>query len=70
MRLALGASGMSRETTVFGVSVLAVVVGLGVLLFGEFIHDRTLVVGGGVVVLVGCGIMTRYVAGLPDTDHS
>ena len=57
---------MNRDATVFGGSIALVVVGLAVLLFGEYGGADALVVGGGVVVLAGVGVGTAYLAWLPE----
>lgn len=55
---------MASESSVFGLSILGVVVGLAVLLWGAEHTNNTYVVGGGLVVLAGVGLMTAYLAGL------
>lgn len=64
----------ARNPLVYGVSVAVTVVGLLVLLLGEATGaTETLVLGGGVVVLVGVGVLTALVATLPsppgDVEH-
>jgi uncharacterized protein YjlB len=49
---------MASDSSVFGLAVLGVVVGLAVLLFGAEEGDNTIVSAGGVVVLAAVGLMT------------
>lgn len=62
---------MASESSVFGLGILGVVVGLAVLLWGAEHGDNTFVTGGGIVVLAGVGLMTAYIAGLegPTEEH-
>ena len=64
MPMADGPPSMPSDSVTTGVSVLLVLVGLLVLLYGEFASMDSLINGGGVVVLVGMGVLTVYIAGL------
>ena len=55
---------MASESSVFGLSVLGVVVGLVVLLWGAEHTNNVVVTAGGVVVLAAVGVMTAYIAGM------
>ena len=59
---------MASESTVFGLSVLGVIVGLAIVLYGEGAAGTTVAVAGGVVVLAGIALMTVYIAGLPEPE--
>ena len=59
---------MASESTVFGVSILAVVVGLAILLYGAEAAGTAVTAAGGVVVLAGIAIMTVYIASLPEPE--
>ena len=63
---------MASESSIFGLAILGVVVGLAVLLYGAEVGDNIIVSGGGVVVLAAVGLMTAYIAGLsePDGEHA
>jgi hypothetical protein len=55
---------MNREASIYGGSFLAVVVGLAILLIGEYAHVRTATYGGGVLVLAAVGLMALTTARL------
>lgn len=55
---------MQRDAFVFGVTVVAVAVGLAVLIAGEAYGIDSAILVGGVVVLLGVGGMTGYLAAL------
>ena len=54
------------DVVAFGTALAFVTAGLVVLLVGEYGGTDAFVVGGGVVVLVGVGIVTAYLAWLPE----
>jgi len=62
---------MASESTVMGLSLAVVVVGLAILLWGTELADYTVVGAGGVVILAGVGLMTVYLARLegPASGH-
>jgi hypothetical protein len=49
---------MQRDTSLFGAMLLGVVVGLGLVLGGEWYQMRSLAYIGGAVVLGAVGVMT------------
>lgn len=51
-----------RESVLFGLMVLGVVVGLAVLVGGEAAHVDSMVYGGGVIVLASVAVMTVAIA--------
>jgi len=55
---------MVSEGAVMGLSLVAVVIGLVVVLFGLEELDYTFVQGGGVVALLGVGAIALYLATL------
>lgn len=55
---------MNREASIYGGSLLGVVVGLAILLAGEYAHVRTAVYGGGILVLAAVGVMSVMTARL------
>ena len=55
---------MASESSVFGVSLAAVVVGLAILLYGAEHTANQITFSGGLVVLVGVGLMTAYLAAM------
>jgi hypothetical protein len=59
---------MASESSVFGLGVLGVVVGLAILLYGAEAAGTTVVAAGGVVVLASVGLMTAYIAAMPEPD--
>jgi uncharacterized membrane protein len=61
---------MASEGTVMGISLLGVVAGLAVLLYGTELGDYTVIGAGGVVVLLGVGLMTAYLSGLEGPAES
>ena len=61
---------MASESTVFGLSVLGVVVGLAILLFGAYTAGNTVVAAGGLVVLAAIGLMTAYIAGMSEPEDA
>ena len=62
---------MASESSVFGLSVLGVLVGLAVLLWGAEHGENTIVAGGGIVVLAAVGLLTVYLSamGEPSEGH-
>lgn len=58
--------GETADAVAFGTGLALVVAGLVVLLVGEYGGTDAFVVGGGVVVLVGVGVTTAYLAWLPE----
>lgn len=62
---------MASESSVFGLSLAAVVVGLAILLFGAYQTENLVTYSGGVVVLAGVALMTLYLARLegPTAEH-
>lgn len=61
---------MASESSVFGLGVLGVIVGLAVLLYGAYIGDNTIVSGGGIVVLAAVGLMTVYLSAMDEPSGS
>lgn len=59
---------MASESTVFGLSAIAIVVGLAVLLFGAYSTTNPVTFGGGVIVLAGIALMTAYIAGMSEPE--
>jgi len=55
---------MASESSVFGLSLLAVVGGLAILLYGAENTANAITFSGGLVVLSGVAIMTVYLAGM------
>lgn len=55
---------MASESSVFGISILAVVVGLAILLYGAEHTANAITFSGGAVVLAGIALMTVYIARL------
>lgn len=55
---------MGREWFAFGLTVVAVAIGLAVLLVGEAYGIGNAVPVGGAVVVVGVGSLTGYIAAL------
>lgn len=61
---------MASESSVFGLGILGVVVGLAVLLYGAEAAGTTVVAAGGAVVLAAVGLMTAYIAGMSEPEGS
>ncbi|QIB74607.1 hypothetical protein GL213_07870 [Halogeometricum borinquense] len=62
---------MNGETVTLGTSMALIFAGLLALLYGEYAGlTVTFVPTGGVVVLVGIGILTAYIARLPESDDT
>lgn len=59
---------MASESAVFGLSVLAVVVGLAILLYGAEHTANLVTFSGGAVVLAGVALMTAYIAAMSYPD--
>ena len=59
---------MASESTVFGLSALAVVVGLAILLYGAYSTTNPITFSGGVVVLAGLALMTAYIAAMSEPE--
>jgi hypothetical protein len=55
-------SGMVKNSSVLWIALGIVVIGLGLLLYGEYIHRSELVWGGGILALVGVAIQTYLIA--------
>ncbi len=55
-------SSMVKNSNVLWVALGIVVIGLGLLLYGEYIHRSELVWGGGMLALVGVAIQTYQIA--------
>lgn len=55
---------MASESSVFGLSLLAVVGGLAILLYGAEHTANPITFSGGAVVLAGIALMTVYIARL------
>ena len=61
---------MASESSVFGLGILGVFVGLAILLYGAEAAGNTVVAAGGVVVLAAIGLMTVYLAGMSEPEGS
>ena len=62
---------LGRNPVAYVVSFVAVVVGLLILLFAEYLGvGRPVVVSGGVVALAGVAVLTAAVASLPTPEGS
>jgi len=59
---------MASESSVFGLGIVGVVVGLAVLLYGAEAAGTTVVAAGGLVVLAAVGLMTAYLAAMPEPE--
>lgn len=55
---------MNQESASFGVGIVGIVIGLAVLLSGEYVHVRSVVYGGGVIMLAAVSVMAIAVARL------
>lgn len=55
---------MNRESTTFGLSVVGIVIGLIILLAGEYAHVRTVVYGGATVMLAAVSLIAYGVTRL------
>ncbi len=55
---------MNRDASIYGGSFIGVVVGLAILLVGEYVHFRTATYGGGILVLAAIGLMALATARL------
>lgn len=53
---------MNRDASMYGGSLLGVIVGLAILLVGEYSHVRTAVYGGGIIVVAAVGVMALTTA--------
>ena len=56
---------MRRESALHGLSVLGVIVGMAILLYGEQFHVDPMVYGGGVIVILAVAVETVVIAQLP-----
>lgn len=61
---------MASESSVFGLGVLGVIVGLAILLYGAQIGDNVIVSGGGIVVLASVGLMTVQLSAMDEPAGS
>jgi hypothetical protein len=61
---------MRRDSILFGLTLLATFAGLGMVLYGEWIHTRPLVYVGGFLVLGAIGLMTGALAKMEDAEGS
>ena len=59
---------MASESSVFGLSILGVIVGLAILLYGAEAGGTPVVAAGGLVVLAAVGLMTAYIAGMSEPE--
>ncbi len=59
---------MDRSDALFGTALAGIVLGLGVLLYGEFASVTPLVFGGSAVVVLSVGLLTGIVAGLDEPE--
>jgi|GEM_PF-6748666 len=57
---------MASESSVFGLGIIGVVVGLAVLLYGAEAAGNVVVAAGGVIALAAVGLMTAYIAAMPE----
>lgn len=61
---------MASESSVFGLGILGVIVGLAVVLYGAYVGDNYVVTGGGIVVLAAVGLMTAFLAAMDEPAGS
>ena len=63
---------MADESTVFGISLVGVLAGLAVLIYGVTLnngeHLNELILAGGVIVLAGFGLLTLGIARIEDPE--
>lgn len=59
---------MDRTTGLFVLTLGSFVVGIAVLLYGEFSGARTFVFGGSGLVVLSVGLLTAIIAGLDDAE--
>jgi hypothetical protein len=63
---------MGDDWKTFGLSLAAILAGLGVLIYGVTLtngeHLNELILAGGVIVLSGFGVLTLGVAGLEEPE--
>lgn len=57
---------MDRTSALFGLTLVSFVVGLVVLLYGEFSGVRALVFGGSGIVVLSVGLLAAIVGGLDE----
>lgn len=57
---------MDRTSALFGLTMVSFVVGLVVLLYGEFSGVKTFVFGGSGIVVLSVGLLTAIIAGLDE----
>jgi len=66
--------GMASDSTVFGLSFAGVIAGLGVLIYGVTLtngeHLNSLMLAGGVIVLLAFGLLTAGVARMDEPEGS
>ncbi len=53
---------MDKNLNVLGIALGIMVVGLVLLLYGEYIHQRELIWVGGILALIGVAIQTYQIA--------
>lgn len=61
---------MDQDTAINGGVIAGTTAGLAVLLYGVEHHSNTLQLIGGVIALLSIGILTWYLAALPDPEGS
>jgi hypothetical protein len=56
---------MSDRSYLHGLSVIGVLIGIAILLYGEQFHIDAMVYGGGVIVILAVAVETVVIAQLP-----